>query len=233
LTQSSESSLARARRELSQTVTGTIYGLAFTGLCGAVSTTISAVYLTSGHARIVQVAIGVAAFFVGIAVALAASFVALWATAPTRQRDEARAALRRTLAFPNLEVAISSSLYEDDDPEGRIDRITLPARITNREEAKAVSLSFQAAVLDSDGNHLGGFGQGDVEPWAIAPMSSETRRLVFRVPKSYHAEWSEKTGTTHWFMNPYCRLIVIDHVSGQSKELPFVGGALSTTRDYF
>jgi hypothetical protein len=89
----SETAWQRAQRNLHTFVTSTIHVVIWFVVCNAVVIGATS-YLSWGHTRWAQVGIGVLAFVVGSALALLLPLGALWATAPVRQRDEARELLK-------------------------------------------------------------------------------------------------------------------------------------------
>ena len=85
----SETAAARARRDYRMLLTGTVRVVVWCAACNVVVVGVTS-YLSWGHARDAQVAIGVGALVAGLVLSFSLPYGALWVTAPVRQRNEAR-----------------------------------------------------------------------------------------------------------------------------------------------
>ena len=133
-----ETALQRARREFTPVFVH-LPGLVCSALWAAVATG-TTIYLSEGHRVGAKVFIGVGLLLGAIPLSAATVFGWLWATAPTRQRDEARAELARAEErFPRGRISVKDIGYFDKDGE----RLLLFAvKVTNRELTQRMNLEF-------------------------------------------------------------------------------------------
>jgi len=221
-----ESAWTRTRREFAPAYLG-LRGVAWSIAWSAIAIG-SSIYFSESHGVAARIAIGVGFFVAGNVVAAITTWLFLWARAVVRQRDEARARVSEFTAvtpFPNVEIQIVRLRQDWQDHAGnriqdaRTQRYWWPVVVTNREETRRVSLSFDVTILSPDGN--GVFAPG-------MPVEQEDE-----LPLVVDAQDSQRT-TLSLFLNEYVtqrlgdngellRLNVFDRLSQKSIEMRLPG----------
>jgi hypothetical protein len=161
-----EKAFARARREYQSFVTSTVRFVIWFALVNVLVVG-STTYLSWGHKRGGQVAIGVGALVAGSILAFVLPLALFWLAAPVRQRNEARTLLQDARArlaerpsFPRIRYKLDQGAHvagvEDATNQPNEAGLRVPMRLVLRPivsnlEEHTISLSFWVAASKIDG----------------------------------------------------------------------------------
>lgn len=233
-----ESALGRAKREFAPAYLG-LGGVAWSIVWAAIAIAAS-IYFSEGQALGARIVVGVGLFLAGITVAAITTWLFLWGRAMVRQRDEARAGvieLTEATPFPNVEIHIARVRQAWQDHAGhliedaRTHRFWWPVVVTNREETRRVSLSFDVSILSPDANGVLvpslPVEQEDELPLVVDPQNSQRTRLSLflndYVTERLREERTFQGRTVYDINGDLLRLNVFDRLSQKRIEMRLPG----------